>query len=57
MRHMPRTEKILNIIMVIFALIGIVLMVTGKEDGMLTICFTRTPEQPGWKDVLTKGIN
>ncbi|SMC56766.1 hypothetical protein SAMN06296952_1782 [Oscillospiraceae bacterium] len=35
MRHMPRTEKILNIIMVIFALIGIVLMVTGKEDGTL----------------------
>ena len=32
---MPRTEKILNIIMVIFALIGIVLMVTGKEDGTL----------------------
>ena len=35
MRHMPRTEKILNIITVIFALIGIVLMVTGKEDGTL----------------------
>ena len=32
---MPRTEKILNIITVIFALIGIVLMVTGKEDGTL----------------------
>ena len=30
--------------------------VIGKEDGMLTICFTRTPEQPGWKDVLTKGM-
>ena len=29
--------------------------VTGKEDGMLTICFTRTPEQPGWKEALTKG--